>query len=298
MILLDCYNKIIRDYIFDKIKNNTRELDDYVLADFDGVEFHITADPQNKALVNFSIRSKSSKAFLDQGAGEELPRIYGPMLNRNTEAGYDLTLTVNFDALPEEGEQLALKVSNLKRHLFAGPFNKVFKSVTDKKPAAGIVTIPYREGEAFYLKPESDKCLIIYEISFKVADDAVLSGIFLSEFQDARKSMKNVPSVTFNLREPPLELSGQQLQNPNNNGFVSIVVFEQHLAARNLIKTVNLLITFRNYLHYHIKCSKAYMHNRMRAKVASWLQVLNRARPEPFKPREKKKMSGRTFVRK
>eukprot|EP01096_Ripella_sp_DP13-Kostka_P013525 TRINITY_DN588_c0_g1_i1.p2 TRINITY_DN588_c0_g1~~TRINITY_DN588_c0_g1_i1.p2 ORF type:complete len:320 (+),score=177.90 TRINITY_DN588_c0_g1_i1:68-961(+) len=297
MILLDCYNKIIRDYIFDKIRNNTRELDDYVLADFDGVEFHITADPNNKAIVNFSIRSKASQHFLSQGAQEDLPRLYGPMLNRNTEANYDITLTVNFDALPEEGEALALKISNLKRHLFAGPFNKAFKSVTDKKPT-GILAVPYRQGEAFYLKPESDKCTVIFEISFNVADDAILSGVFLNEFQDARKSMKNVPVVTFNLREAPLELAGIPLQNPNNNGFVSIVVFEQHLAQRNLVKTINLLITFRNYLHYHIKCSKAYMHNRMRAKVASWLQILNRARPEPFKPREKKKMSGRTFVRK
>lgn len=297
MILLDCYNKIIRDYILDKIRNNTRELDDYVLADFDGVEFHITADPANKAIVNFSIRTKATPHFLSNGASEELPRLFGPMVNRNTEANYDFTLTINFDALPEEGEGLALKVSNLKRHIFAAPFNKAFKSVADKAPT-GIISVPYRAGEAFYLKPESDKCTVIFEISFKVADDAVLSGVFLNEFQDARKSMKNVPVVTFNLREPPLELSGIPLQNPNNNGFVSIVVFEQHLAQRNIVRTVNLLITFRNYLHYHIKCSKAYMHNRMRAKVASWLQILNRARPEPFKPREKKKMSGRTFVRK
>ncbi len=36
----------------------------------------------------------------------------------------------------------------------------------------------------------------------------------------------------------------------------------------------------RNYLHYHIKCSKAYIHSRMRAKTADFLKVLNRAKPE------------------
>lgn len=39
----------------------------------------------------------------------------------------------------------------------------------------------------------------------------------------------------------------------------------------------------RNYLHYHLKCSKAYMHQRMRAKTNDFLKVLNRAKPEPKK---------------
>lgn len=37
---------------------------------------------------------------------------------------------------------------------------------------------------------------------------------------------------------------------------------------------------FRDYLHYHIKCSKAYMHSRMRTRVAEFLKVLNRAKPD------------------
>eukprot|EP00121_Abeoforma_whisleri_P015213 Awhi_evm2s14022 len=55
--------------------------------------------------------------------------------------------------------------------------------------------------------------------------------------------------------------------------------------------TVNLLETFRNYLHYHIKCSKAYLHCRMRARVSASVKILNRAKPEVEK--EKKTASGR-----
>jgi hypothetical protein len=40
---------------------------------------------------------------------------------------------------------------------------------------------------------------------------------------------------------------------------------------------------FRDYLHYHIKASKAYMHSRMRIRVDSFLKVLNRAKPEKEK---------------
>ena len=88
------------------------------------------------------------------------------------------------------------------------------------------------------------------------------------------------------------------LKNVESNGFVSMVLFDNHLNAKNVFKTINLLETFRNYLHYHIKCSKAYMHNRMRSKVADWLKVLNRARPDPIAEKAKKVASGRTFVRK
>ncbi len=44
----------------------------------------------------------------------------------------------------------------------------------------------------------------------------------------------------------------------------------------------------RNYLHYHLKCSKAYMHQRMREKTNEFLKVLNRAKPEPKVKEERK----------
>ena len=105
---------------------------------------------------------------------------------------------------------------------------------------------------------------------------------------------------------------------------MSVVLFARHFtqpAQRQA--TIQLIQFFRDYLHYHIKCSKAYMHSRMRAKVESWLkvrvdrvkwiiasvlththtlfgdQVLNRAKPESDdKNKEKKLASGKTFVRK
>ena len=46
---------------------------------------------------------------------------------------------------------------------------------------------------------------------------------------------------------------------------------------------------------YHIKCSKAYMHDRMRKRVDSLLQVLNRAKAEPLEPKEKRTITGKTF---
>ncbi|VDQ06769.1 unnamed protein product [Trichobilharzia regenti] len=59
------------------------------------------------------------------------------------------------------------------------------------------------------------------------------------------------------------------------------LLFPRHLAndtVRN--STIDLIQTLRTYLHYHIKCSKAYIQMRMRAKTLEFLKVLNRAHIE------------------
>ena len=61
-------------------------------------------------------------------------------------------------------------------------------------------------------------------------------------------------------------------------------------------ETISRIQIYRDYLHYHLKCSKAYMHSRMRARVSEFLKVLNRAKPEDNSG-EKKLASGRTFRR-
>ena len=38
------------------------------------------------------------------------------------------------------------------------------------------------------------------------------------------------------------------------------------------MKATNMLVGFRNYLHYHIKASKTYLHMRMRLRVTNLLQ--------------------------
>lgn len=62
--------------------------------------------------------------------------------------------------------------------------------------------------------------------------------------------------------------------------FFCVVLFPRHTSRATRDNTINLIHMFRHYLHYHIKCSKAYIHSRMRAKASEFLKVLNRARPE------------------
>lgn len=81
----------------------------------------------------------------------------------------------------------------------------------------------------------------------------------------------------------------------NDHGSI-VVLFPRHFTnPETQARTITQIQLFRDYLHYHIKCSKAYMHSRMRARVAEFLKVLNRAKPEEEK--ERKTASGRTFTR-
>jgi hypothetical protein len=61
-------------------------------------------------------------------------------------------------------------------------------------------------------------------------------------------------------------------------------------------KAVTMLANFRNYLHYHVKASKTYLHMRMRGKVKGWLQVLNKSHHEKD-AKDAKTASGKTFKR-
>lgn len=70
--------------------------------------------------------------------------------------------------------------------------------------------------------------------------------------------------------------------------YFGAVLFPRHTTGAARDNTIDLLHMFRDYLHYHIKCSKVYVHSRMRAKAGELLKVLNRARPQPRNPAERK----------
>ena len=75
---------------------------------------------------------------------------------------------------------------------------------------------------------------------------------------------------------------------------IKTVLFPRHLTAQRRYEVISHIQTFRDYFHYHIKASKAYIHSRMRKRTADFLQVLRRARPEA-EEKERKTASGRTF---
>jgi len=297
MILLEYHNKIIEDTLLEKFAITDGKFDavETIIADFDAVTFHIFTPDQNaKNILNISMSIKCWSELKKYGAEETMQKAYSNYIT-SPESGYDVTLSIDLSNPPSDVNKVAREISLMKRNAFAAPFNKVFSDIEAKKPGP-LVELRYRDEEAFFIKPESDRAIVIFSIQFKDADDVVFAKVFLQEFADARKTMNNVPSVIFSQKEPPLELKGaKNLKVGESQGYVSFVLFQPQITPGKRDKTIDSIQTFRNYLHYHIKCSKAYLHTRMRNRVKNFLQVLNRSKTEVTT--EKKTFTGKTFRR-
>jgi len=297
MILLEYSNRILEETVAGKLENTTRTATDIICADFDGVTYHISTPSDGKNMLNVSINMKCVSELKKYGSDQILKEHYGNLVVA-PETGYDATLQVNLDSHGADKDKLPLKIALLKRNLLSAPFKTVFDAIEKKGDLPNIIELKYREDEAMFIKPEGDRCIVIFSISFRDTDNIVIGKVFLQEFADARRSMTNVPAVTFSQKDPPLELKGVRgVKATESTGFVSIVLFPQHMSEKQREKTINLIQIFRNYFQYHIKCSKAYLHTRMRNRVESLLQILNRARPEPTAT-VARTITGKTFTRK
>ncbi|SPO23607.1 probable ARC35 - subunit of the Arp2/3 complex [Ustilago trichophora] len=310
MILLGTENIIIRDVLTEKFERPASV--DQTFTDFDGVAYHLESTSKAGPLtLSMDIRCWSE--LVQAGALDVLKREYGSWIRDSVEPEYSVTLEFDYAKVPAAGPErdaLIANVSLLKRHAMAAPFERAFalqKQLEEAyeggaAPSTGtdIMPINYRDDEAIYVIPSADRVTVVFTTTFKEETDKVLGKVFLQEFVDARRqpSIQNAPQVLYSNREPPLEVRNVQgLNRGDDVGYVTFVLFPRHFAnAQVMENTISRIQLFRDYLHYHIKCSKAYMHSRMRHRVAEFLKVLNRAKPE-LAEKERKTASGRTFRR-
>jgi len=288
MIILELANRIVQETILTRIKSDKPYGVEMKCCDFDGVMFHIFSGSGNKQELNISIGFASADECLRFGGNDRLREIYGNTLV-DPEDMYNVTLRFNLDSLPWAPEEFATRVSLLKSHLFAAPFYHCVNG-----SVGSSIDIPFRStDERLWIKKDgNDRVTCIFSICFKDPDDVVIGTVFLKEF---KKSVGGAPTVDFTNGDPPLELRGKTLPRAQNVGYVTFVLFDRHIQPTKIAQTVDTLQTFRNFLHYHIKCAKSHLHTCMRNRVDLLLKVLNRAKQDL--PKEKKTIKGRTFNR-
>lgn len=315
MLLLDYQNVLIQSILTERFSGAPHTSIDQIVSDFDGVTFHLST-PTSKSQILISLSVKCFRDLLKYGAESVLQREYGSYIVE-PEAGYDFSILIDLEKLPpspEDREELVRKISLLKRNAMAAPFERAFdqfahmqedasKYTSESAPqgineGGEVMSIHYREEEAIYLKASHDRVTVIFSTIFKDETDRIFGKVFLQEFVDARRrAIQNAPQVLFR-SDPPLELQGipgvGKTGEKGEVGFITFVLFPRHLTAQRREENISHIQTFRDYFHYHIKASKAYIHSRMRRRTADFLQVLNRARPEN-EERERKTASGRTF---
>lgn len=300
MLHLKPFNLLIQKTLTEALeayKNGTPLTLDRIISDFDYTTLHVYNDPRDKSNILVSIRTKAAQScaasgpdlngFLQQKYSSEP----GVTLS-SSEPGYDFTLLIDFSGITAES---IIQVSLLKIIIMSYPFYLSFaESVrlsqlnefeqTDASKNSKVHVIKYRDDENIYIKPSADRVTVIFETIFQDETDKVFGKVFLQEFVDARKrnrSIQSAPQVLFS-HEPPLEIShvaSHHGEAKSSRRFITFVLFPRHFASEELqFTSVSQLALFRNYFHYHIKCSKAYMHSRMRYRVDTFIKVLNRAK--------------------
>lgn len=298
MILLEINNRIVEEHVLQKFNAGKFESIDVTIADFDGVMFHISNPDGDKSKLLISVAMRFFVDLQKYGADELLKREYSDYLTE-AESGYNFSLLVNLEALPGDQagkEQLACKIGKLKRNCFAAVFEKYFDFQARGGGGEEHAVIHYREDETMYVQAKEDRVTVVFSTVFKDSDDVIIGKVFMQEFKEGRRASHTAPQVLFSRREPPLELQGTDASVGDNIGYITFVLEPRHTNPKTRDSTIDLIHTFRNYLHYHIKCSKAYLHSRMRHRTSEFIKVLNRARPE-VKTTEKKTISGKTFTK-
>jgi actin related protein 2/3 complex, subunit 2 len=300
MILLDVNNKAVYEALCIRFEsalaNQKPETTELIIADFDGVVYHLSNPNGDRTKLLLSICLKFYRELQEHGADQLIKREYSDYLTE-TEPNYNVSLLFDLTSVPENWKEVAMKASLLKRNCFASVFEKYFEFQEKGETGHKTAVINYRSDETLFVRALDDRVTVIFSTTFKGEDDIILGKVFMQEFFETRRKFQQAPQVLFSHKHPPAELNDTNAIVGDNRGYITFVLMPRHITKQNRDNTINMISMLRNYLHYHLKCSKAYMHQRMRAKTNDFLKVLNRAKPEPKNkpPEERKNFFGRTI---
>ncbi|XP_010519028.1 PREDICTED: actin-related protein 2/3 complex subunit 2A [Tarenaya hassleriana] len=310
MILLQPHSRFLLQTLLNRVQNLDKAVElDYQWIEFDDVRYHIQVTTKNPhhLFLSVSLPTPPPEAMffdgLPMGAIEAIKTVYGTgvQILDPPRDGFDLTLKLNFSKLPPDEEyknSLLTNLASIREVVMGAPLKIILKNLASRTVAPeldGLVAIMHRPDETFFLVPQPDKVAVVFPMRFKDSVDTILATSFLKEFVEARRTsgLNNAPSCSWS-PNPPLELEGAPNELTSANaGFVSFVIFPRHVEGTKLDRTVWNLSTFHAYVSYHVKCSEGFMHTRMRRRVESLIQALDRA-----KPLEKtRSMNKRSFKR-
>jgi actin related protein 2/3 complex subunit 2 len=296
LIFLETGSNILKEQISPRILEGKREACELVFSDFDNTNYKLSVAVDTPNVMRISVDLPEGKKLKDNGGKAVIDRLF-PGYDVAPDSGYCVTLQIDCDRIQIDKNKLITDLSELKRHLLGGPLDRAFKSLLEKKSGdLPMMQVNYRATESMFVCPSASKIVVIFQVDFADQTDKAMAKIILQEFVEAQRTIRTAPPVSYS-KDAPMELSNLKLSISNDiAGFISFALEERHIQGNRCDSAVSLLASFRPYLHYHIKCSKTYLHMRMRKRVAGWMQVLNRAIPDI--EGEKKTATGKTFTRK
>jgi actin related protein 2/3 complex subunit 2 len=310
MILLEPGNRILAETVAAQINfpvDGSRTPLDVRLCDLDDVSYHVVVEKKDMTQMMVSMYLPCYDDIKDKGGEKSLNDTYGALVSADVQPNNSITLLIKFADLPadqKDKDALIKKISEIKPIVMGGLFRHYFDALK-ANTVPDVFKFQLRGDTTAYIVPGKDRVIVIYSMEFNAQVDKVLAKIAMNEFVDVRKKsgFQFAPPVTFTTN-PPEELVskfGMSADASGGLGFISFAILPNHITPTKVEKVVNVLGSYRNYIQYHLKCSKSYFASRMRLRTREMLKVLNRARvtqEEGGKKKVYKTATGKTFTRK
>jgi len=296
MILLENVNVIVRNLISEWFAEG--KTFDITCADFDGASFRVFATEKATSLV-VALKAPAGAELMKQGGKDYLQQVYGAYLV-STIPQYDVTLQIPYPATKQMSDAdrnvLAQKCATLKSYMFSSILLQRMEAANKGQVIGGMVDIPLRsQKERMFVKQDgTDRITVIFSIEFPAYNDSVIGQVFCTEFANNKDG--GTPSCAYSPKAPSELKDIRNLPAGDRISFLTFVVYDRHFKGAKMEQAAFTITSFRNYLHYHLKCCKSYLHTRMRTRVENLLKVLNRAKQASTG--EKKTVTGKTFTRK
>lgn len=149
-----------------------------------------------------------------------LKREYGDLLI-DPEDGFNVSVLIDLENIPDNYEEIAQKIGLLKRNCFASVFEKYFDFQEQGLEGDQRAVIHYRNEETLYVEAKADRVTVVFSTIFKDDDDVILGKVFMQELREGRRASHTAPQVLFSHREPPMELSNSDARVGDNIGYVT-----------------------------------------------------------------------------
>lgn len=306
MIIIPPDHCVIRESIEKQIASKKRdEITVSWVTDFDGTMYKLqSGNPEDSKASNLLCMSVKLEGYSEiaKAMGDDfIKEIFGDQVREleiddgTFKVRFDATLQVDLDTITTEeaGKKLAYDWACFKRTVLSFPVRKGFEGLlAPDKALKALIPIPYRSTETIYCCPDEGKITLVFALGFPDPNDMAIANVFLEEFKVSRRdaTLGSAPSVSVTPKAPG-ELRGTDTKRDKNIvGYLSLSFEDRHVRSPELLeKALDMVFSLRNYMHYHIKCCKGYMHTRMRIRVEDLLKILNRADPT----KTEKKIKGR-----
>ena len=308
MVQLETRNRILEETITSTISAEKRTAIDVKVGDFDGAQYWLRSTrAQPDGPYDILMLSLSMPVYRDLkglvAVDQVLKDTYGDLVVPADDSDVCLRMDLA-NIAPEHTNDLVQSVCRLREVVAGSPFSLYFGALSkNTQMTLKPVRFSLHPDCVVFLTPKNDRIVCVFSLGVRERSDAVITSVFLAEFAEGRRKVPSGPTIQFSTTPPKEVQDAFNIQKSIGNvGFVSFAILSNHVDTPTKVDAAAATFSgFRTFIQYHIKCSKAYFHSRMRARVVLLMKILNRAKIDQFddgKDKKKKTFSGRTFEQK